>query len=312
MQTYFLPLGLALSLLISLLIPEPGVFLKELGVIPWCVVVIFFVNGYQTELKELPRDRSFVYALSVTAFICLFVSPILGLVTANFLQLGLGLTLGLLVKSAVPSTLSTCIVMTKLAGGKGTWALMMTVIINIIGVFSIPFMLDLTASENINFAIEPLVLLQKLVLLVLCPFIAGFMFKKLGLFSPQHPFLTYLPSTMVIIAVWLSLSASAEILYQISISSLGKIVLATIIVHFGLMLMAIAAAKLLPIDSAAQVAVALTASQKTLPVAVSILASFDQPVGDAVLFCVLFHFIQLFADAALLPKLKRFYRLDQA
>ena len=309
MKTYFLPAGLILSLLVSLLIPEPGIFLKELGVIPLCVVVIFFVNGYQTELKDLPRDRSFVYALAVTTTICLIISPLLGLLTANFLQLGLGLTLGLLVKSVVPSTLSTCIVMTKLAGGRGNWALMMTVIINIIGVFSIPFMLDITASENISFNIDPLVLLQKLILLVLCPFIAGYLIKKLGLFSPQHPFLTYLPSTMVIVAVWLSLSASAEILYQISINSLGKIVLATIILHFGLMLMAMVAAKMLPIDTGAQVAMALTASQKTLPVAVSILASFDQPVGDAVLFCVMFHFFQLFADAALLPKLKRYYQL---
>ncbi len=309
MKTYFLPVGLLISLLISLIIPAPGVYLKELGLIPWCVVIIFFVNGYQTELKELPKSKSFVYTLLVTAFICLIISPLLGLVTASALQLGLGLTLGLLVKSAVPSTLSTCIVMTNLAGGRGTWALMMTVIINIIGVFSIPFMLGITASGNIDFDIDPFMLLQKLVLLVLCPFIAGFFIKKLSLLSPKHPFLTYLPSTMVITAVWLSLSASAEILYTINAISLAKIAAASIIVHFGLMLIAMIAAKFLPIDAGAQVAVALTASQKTLPVAVSILASFNQNVGDAVLFCVLFHFIQLFADAALLPKMKRFYKL---
>jgi sodium/bile acid cotransporter 7 len=309
MKTYFLPVGLLISLIVSLVMPAPGVYLKELGLIPWCVVIIFFVNGYQTELKELPKSKSFVYTLLVTSFICLILSPLLGLVTAGALQLGLGLTLGLLVKSAVPSTLSTCIVMTNLAGGRGTWALMMTVIINIIGVFSIPFMLGITASGNIDFDIDPIMLLQKLVLLVLCPFIAGYLVKKLSLLSPQHPFLTYLPSTMVITAVWLSLSASAEILYTINAISLGKIALASIIVHFGLMLIAMIAAKFLPIDSGAQVAMALTASQKTLPVAVSILASFNQNVGDAVLFCVLFHFIQLFADAALLPKLKRFYKL---
>ncbi len=309
MKTYFLPVGLLISLIISLVIPTPGVYLKELGLIPWCVVIIFFVNGYQTELKELPKSKSFVYTLLVTSFICLIISPIIGMLTASALQLGLGLTLGLLVKSAVPSTLSTCIVMTNLAGGRGTWALMMTVIINIIGVFSIPFMLGITASGNIDFDIDPFVLLQKLVLLVLCPFVVGFFAKKLSLLSPQHPFLAYLPSTMVIAAVWLSLSASAEILYTINFMALVKIAAAALIVHFGLMIIAMIAARFLAIDTGAQVAVALTASQKTLPVAVSILASFNQNVGDAVLFCVLFHFIQLFADAALLPKLKRYYQL---
>ena len=281
MKTYFLPAGLLISLLVSLVIPEPGSFLKAQGVIPWCVVIIFFVNGYQTQLKELPTDRSFVYTLIATGIICLIISPIVGLLTASVLQLSVGLTLGLLVKSVVPSTLSTCIVMTNLAGGRGTWALMMTVIINIIGVFTIPFMLGITASENIDFAIDPFVLLQKLVLLVLCPFIVGYFAQKLALLSPQSAFLTYLPSTMVICAVWLSLSDSAQILYNISIVSLAKIALASVMVHFGLMLMAMLAAKYLPIDNGAKVAMALTASQKTLPVAVSILASFEQNVGDA-------------------------------
>lgn len=309
MKTYFLPVGLLISLLISLIIPQPGALLKAQGIIPWCVVVIFFVNGYQTQLKELPRDRSFVYTLLITAVICLILSPVIGLLTASVLHLSVGLTLGLLVKSVVPSTLSTCIVMTNLAGGRGTWALMMTVIINIVGVFSIPFMLGITATQNIDFAIDPFVLLNKLVLLVLCPFIVGYFAQKLSLMSPQNSFLTYLPSTMVICAVWLSLSDSAEILYNISLLSLLKIAIASVFVHFSLMLIAMLAAKYLAIDNGAKVAMALTASQKTLPVAVSILASFEQNVGDAVLFCVLFHFIQLFADAALLPKIKRFYQL---
>ncbi len=309
MKTYFLPAGLLISLIVSLTLPLPGVVLKDMGVIPWCVVVIFFINGYQTELKELPKDSSFIYTLLLTSVLCLIISPLLGLLTASALQLSLGLTLGLLVKSAVPSTLSTCIVMTKLAGGRGSWALMMTVVINILGVFSVPFMLRLTAGDNIDFTIDSLSLLQKLVLLVLCPFVVGFFAKKISLVSAQNPCLTYLPSSMVIIAVWLSLSASAEILYNISLSALAKIIIASFMVHFGLMLLAIFTAKYLPVDNAARIAVVLTASQKTLPVAVSILASFEQNVGDAVLFCVLFHFIQLFADSALLPKLKRYYKL---
>jgi len=309
MQTYFLPVGLAISLLVSLAIPELGTYLKELGLIPWCVALIFFVNGYQTQLKELPTDRAFALTLLSTAILCLVLAPLVGLATANLLLLGQGLTLGLLVKSAVPSTLSTCIVMTKIAGGRGTWALMMTVIINVAGVFSVPLMLGITAADSLSFDIDSMALLKQLVILVLCPFLVGFAANKLALVSPQHIVLTYLPSSCVIAAVWFSLSASADILYTISASSLLKIVVATIIVHFGLMLVAMLFAKLLPIDNGARVAMTLTASQKTLPVAVSILASFDQPVGDAVLFCVLFHFIQLFSDAAILPKLKRYYSL---
>ena len=309
MKTYFLPVGLFISLCISLVFPEPGVYLKDIGLIPWCMIIIFFVNGYQTHLKEFPRDSAFLYTLFATGVICLIISPIIGLLTASALQLSVGLTLGLLVTSVVPSTLSTCIVMTNLAGGRGTWALMMTVVINIVGVFSIPFMLGISASENIDFYVDPVDLLQTLILLVLCPLILGFFIKNLFNISPQQPFFNYLPSAMVICAVWISLSDSAHMLYDLSILCFIKIALASVLVHFGLMLIAILAAHYLPIDNAAKVAMVLTASQKTLPVAVSILAILEQNVGEAILFCVLFHFIQLFADAALLPKLKTYYKL---
>ncbi|MGB1238908.1 MAG: bile acid:sodium symporter [Pseudomonadales bacterium] len=309
MQTYFLPVGLAISLIISLLVPAVGTYFKDLGLIPWCVAVIFFVNGYQTQLKELPRDSAFALTLALTALLCLVLGPLLGLATSKLLLLSQGLTLGLLVKSAVPSTLSTCIVMTKLANGRATWALMMTVIINVLGVFSVPFMLEYIAADSLSFSIDSIALLKQLVILVLCPFLVGFAASKLNLISPQHTVLRYLPSSCVIAAVWFSLSASADILYEIGLDSLLKIAAATVIVHFGLMFISIVCAKYLPVDNGARIAVALTASQKTLPVAVSVLAGLGQPVGDAILFCVLFHFLQLFSDAALLPKLKRYYAL---
>jgi sodium/bile acid cotransporter 7 len=47
-----------------------------------------------------------------------------------------------------------------------------------------------------------------------------------------------------------------------------------------------------------------TTSQKTLPVAISVLAALNLPIGEAVLTCVLFHFLMLFADSLLVPKLR--------
>ena len=49
----------------------------------------------------------------------------------------------------------------------------------------------------------------------------------------------------------------------------------------------------------------LTGAQKTLPVAVSVLAALNYPIGEALLVCVLFHFMVLFGDALLVPYLKR-------
>lgn len=308
-----MPLGMLLSLVVAMLLPELGRYLKSLGIIPICVAIIFFVNGYQTKLSHLPRSRSFSYVLSGTMILSLIISPLLGLISSLFLSLSTGLMIGLLVMSAAPSTLSTCIVMTKLANGRANWALMMTVIINISGVFSIPLMLSIITHQNLSLDmmayVSPLALLQKLIVLVLIPFILGYFISKLSLVSAQHKALNYLPSSMVIIAVWLSLSSSVEVLYQINILSLMKIALATGFVHLSLMLISIVWVRSLSVDNGAKVSIVFTASQKAISVAVSVLANFNTDVADAILFCVIFHFIQLLIDSLLIGKIKRFYSL---
>lgn len=306
MKSLFLPVGLIIAFVIAWFLPEPGTYLKQIGLIPWMVITIFLINGYQTNLSELPRDKTFFSALIVGGLISLIIGPLVGLGMSTLFALPAGFALGLIVKATVPPTLSTCIVMTQLSNGYPLWALIMTVALNIVGVFTIPFMLGLTLDNGADISIEPLPLLQKLMLLVLLPFILGLLAKRVMSLNPKHVVLQYLPSGCVIATVWMALSESSEILYQIEPLSLVKIALAALSVHFILMGLSVIASLLLKLDPAAKLAMLFTVSQKTLPVAVSVLTAMnlDIPVGEAVLVCVTFHFLMLFCDAMIAPKLK--------
>ncbi len=306
MKSLFLPVGLIITFIIAWFLPEPGTYLKQIGLIPWMVITIFLINGYQTNLSELPRDKTFFSALIVGGLISLIISPLVGLGMSTLFSLPAGFALGLIVKATVPPTLSTCIVMTQLSNGYPLWALIMTVALNIVGVFTIPFMLGLTLDNGADISIEPLPLLQKLMLLVLLPFILGLLAKRVMSLNPKHVVLQYLPSGCVIATVWMALSESSEILYQIEPLSLVKIALAALSVHFILMGLSVIASLLLKLDPAAKLAMLFTVSQKTLPVAVSVLTAMnlDIPVGEAVLVCVTFHFLMLFCDSMIAPKLK--------
>ncbi|WP_036228299.1 bile acid:sodium symporter [Marinobacterium jannaschii] len=305
MKSAFLPSGLLVAFAIAYVAPEAGTLLKQIGLIPWMVATIFLVNGYQTNLKELPRESVFIKATLAAGVISLLIGPLLGAATASLLGFGAGMTLGLVVKSTVPSTLSTCIVMTQLCGGRSLWALVMTVILNIVGIFTLPFMLALTLSQSGDISISPLPLLLTLLKLVLLPFIVGAALRTLLSLSPQSLALQYLPSLCVIVTVWMAMSDSAEVLRQIEGADLIKIALATLIIHFGLMLLCWLAAKAIQLDWSVTLALLFTGSQKTLPVAVSVLTALNQALGEALLVCVLFHFLILFSDSLLLPKLKR-------
>ena len=304
MKSAFLPVGLLLALLVAWLEPAPGSSLKDAGLIPWAVVAIFLVNGYQTNLAELPRNRQFIYVVVAAGVINLLLAPVIGLAAAGVAGLSAGATLGLVVKSTVPSTLSTCIVLTQLAGGYGLWALVMTLILNIVGVFTLPFILDLLLTQSGNLAIDPLALLLKLVQLVLLPFLIGIGLRRISTLDPHHPVLQYLPSSCVIAAVWMSLSSSSSLFTNLQGHTLLTIALVSCAVHLLLMVRAGLSGKLLKLEWQAQVALIFTASQKTLPVAVSVLAALNNSVGEALLVCVMFHFLQVLIDSTL-PKAVR-------
>lgn len=307
MKSLFLPSGLLCSFIFAWFLPFPGTLLNEVGLMPWTIVLIFLVNGYQTQLHELPRDRHFLYALISAGVITLGLAPFMGAALAGWFGFGAGMALGLIVKATVPSTLSTCIVMTQLAGGNSLWALMMTVALNIIGVFTIPFILSSILAESGAITLSPWELLIQLILLVLLPFLAGLIARRMLSIAPDHFLLQYLPSSCIIFAVLMALSSSNEVLKELDLTTLIQIIAVTLILHFSLMALGAIAAKLVNTPTEGSVALLMVSSQKTLPVAVSVLASLNQPIGEAILICVLFHFIQLFSDSLVLPWLKRCY-----
>lgn len=305
MKQLFLPFGLVISFIVAWWLPQPGTYLKQAGLVPWMVVLIFLINGYQTQLRQLPKGKGFLQMLLLAALICLVVSPLLGSAVAGLMGLSAGLTLGLLVKSAVPSTLSTCIVMTGLAGGNSLSALVMTVALNLLGILSIPIMLSLTLQTTGELEIDPIALLWQLVLLVLLPLLVGFFIKRLSNFPPNHISLQYLPSSCVILTVWMALSDSHEVFQTLTLISLLQVLVAALMVHYGLMLISLVVASRLAVKNEEKIALIFTASQKTLPVAVSVLAALNYPLGEALLLCVLFHFIMLFGDALLVKPISK-------
>jgi len=303
MQRLFLPAGLALAFLLAWLEPAWGQWLKQAGLIPWLVVTIFLVNGYRIRFAQLPREAGFFKALAVTGAISLLLGPWLGLYGAELLALPAGALTGLVVMATVPPTLSSCIVLTQLVGGYAIWALMLSLLLNLVGVFSMPFVLALVLPGSGDIGIDPLPLLRQLSLMVLLPFLLGIALQSRLRIPPELPLLEYLPSGCIVLGVWLAMSDSAAVFHDLELPLLLRIALAALLVHLVLMALNWWAGRLLGIDWRGRVAMALAGSQKTLPVAISLLAALKGPVGEALLVCVIFHFLTLFADTLIAPRL---------
>lgn len=305
MNSYYLPGGLLLAFIISWFAPDTGAALQQFGLIPWMVVTIFLINGYQTLLKELPLSGQLWTTALIAVVINLFISPFLGLMTASLLALPAGAAIGLIITATVPSTLSSGIVMTQLAGGDGVKALFFTILLNLLGVFTIPFILPVVLENAGTIDLSPWPLLKQLLIIVLTPFLLGMLGRRIIQLAPKHWLIRYIPSTCVIATVWMSVSASSETLKEISLLLIGSIIIGSLLLHGLLLLLCLGSRRLNHPERGEWIALMFTASQKTLPVAVGVLAALNQPIGVALVACILFHFLQLFVDSILASRLAR-------
>ncbi len=305
MRNYFLPTGLIFAFLFAWFFPEPGQQLEQQGLILWMVVIIFLVNGYKTRPEQLSGDLSLLKTIILAILINLLISPFLALAVVTLLHIPADLALGLIVISSVPATLSSCIVITQIAGGSAPKALILTLLLNIIGVFSIPFILKLILEQMDLLSLSPWPLLQQLLLIILLPFITGMLLHVILPQYDRHRLLAYLPSGCVIATVWLSMSASTETLRQLNLPVLLWITLASISIHCSLLLLCWLSRLIHPSEYGEWLALLFSASQKTLPVAVGVLTALKQSAGLALLACIIFHFQQLFIDSMLASWLEK-------
>jgi len=287
----------------ALLWPGPGLWLSELDLLPALVALIFLINGLQTRTANLRFEPRFGRTFAAAALINLLLAPLLGWLISARAGLDTSLGLGLLVMSLVPPTLSSCIVLTGVAGGKTLWSLFMTLGLNFLGILTIPLLLGQLVGSAV--VLSPWPLLFKLLQIVLLPFVLGLLLRPLVGARVSSPWLGPVPTLCVILSVWVTLSASQASLYQLSLPVLLYLALLVLVLHLGLLLLSAAAAPLLGLEAAERSALLLTASQKTLPVAVSVLVGMGSSTGVAVISCILFHFLQLLLDSFLAPRLRR-------
>ena len=303
---YFLPIGLLLALLVAVLAPTPGALLHQAGLVPWMVVIIFLVNGYQVDLKRLPRAGPAARASLVAMVISLLLGPLLGLATVSLFELPADVALGLVVMATVPPTLSSGIVMTQVAGGNVPKALFLTILLNLIGVLSVPFMLQFVLGSAGLVSISPWSIFRQLILLVLLPFVLGAVIRRLaGSGAAGHWLLRYLPSSCVITTVWVSASASSGMLKAFDIRMLLLILAGALLIHGALLLLCYLARYLYRPEYGEWLALLFTASQKTLPIALGLLAMISQNTGAAMVACLVFHFLQLFLDSVIASRIAR-------
>jgi sodium/bile acid cotransporter 7 len=304
-----LPAGLPLAIGVGLLLPGLGSAAAGVGLGPvsftdWCIITIFFINGLQIRFTGA-KDRALFRAVPTVLGINLILAPLLGWAGVRLIEMPLGLVVGIALMAAVPTTMSSAAVIAINVGGDRLWALLLTIVTVLVGAFTAPIALSAILSSDV--ALDPWPILGQVVLTVVLPTAVGYGVRK-AVWRHPPDWLSIVPSVAVLAVVWVNMSTNADAAKAMPLVLLVAMAAAAAVGHGALLGAAGAASAGLPVRHA--MPVLFVASQKTLPLALSILAivaeqvpAIDEVAAVATITCLVWHFLQLIADSALSQRL---------
>lgn len=292
MKRFMLPAGLVCAFLLAMILPEPGIWLSSHRAALGIAALMFFINGYQTDIRNFCIGKRFVTGIVIGASVSFIGGAALGKAASVLLHFPHEIAAGLIIMCVMAPTLTTVIVITKESGGNALWALLMTVTLNLLSILFIPPILTIVLKGGAP--IPALHLFIDLAVSVLLPFIAGSALRVLV--KRDVPGMSLVPTALIVALSYLSFSSGRATILTAGAASL--IIAATALsIHLILFSAAAILARAVRFSDADMKAVAFIGSQKTLPAAMAIIASIGLGGGAAAVPCVLFHFSQIMADS---------------
>jgi len=298
----FLPVGMPLALLMAFTAPSAGGFIKNSIGNNALIVFIFLLCGWEARLADFHFDKRTALAFLFGAALALILSPWLALWLLRMLRLSGMATTGLVVISAVPPTISSGVVMTRNAAGNAILAMTVTLGYNILGVISMPLMLAWCLAGNGSFDIQPLAMFLNLLLLIILPFVAGLLVRRIA----RHELpkcLNQLPSLCIVLLLLSFFSGSGQMLRSSPLSLILLSGLAGLVLHSLLLSLIWFGGAALGFSVADRKALLFTAGSKTISITLATLAIMKTLDGQAAVPCMVFYFVQMMMDSCLAGKL---------
>ncbi|XP_038900991.1 probable sodium/metabolite cotransporter BASS4, chloroplastic [Benincasa hispida] len=313
----FLPLALVTGVAVGVANPSLGCLADRYYLSKFSTFGIFVISGLTLRTSEISASvEAWPVAVYGLASILLLTPYFSRLILQIHLQPQEFVT-GLAIFSCMPTTLSSGVALTQLAGGNSALALAMTVISNMLGILAIPFSISKFISAGVGITVPTKELLRSLVLILLIPLIFGKIlresFKGVADFVDGNRKLFPMISAILLSLVpWMQVSRSRSLLLMVK----PEIFLAAIgmgtFLHLALLAFNALGIRTLAAFSGGNEsifsrrqnasAVLLVASQKTLPVMVAVVEQLHGALGESgllVLPCVAAHIIQIIIDSFL-------------
>ncbi|KAI3470605.1 hypothetical protein Pfo_027268 [Paulownia fortunei] len=319
----FLPMALVSGVVFGLANPRLGCLADTYYLSKVSTFGIFIISGLTLRSDEIgAAAEAWPVGLFGLASILLFTPLFSKIILLLKLQPQEFVT-GLAIFSCMPTTLSSGVALTRLAGGNSALALAMTVISNLLGILIIPFSISKFVAAGVGVSVPTERLLRSLVLTLLVPLILGKVARELSkgvadFADGNRKLLAVISAIFLSFVPWIQVSRSSSLLLMVKpsiflVAVVMGVLLHTVLFAFNALvipsLSIISGGSKSPFAKKENVsALLLVASQKTLPVMVAVVEQLGGALGESgllVLPCVAAHLNQIIIDSFLVSLWKQ-------
>lgn len=293
----YLLIAFAIVIIIALSYPIPGEYIGSYKIRKKKTLsqlintfFVFLISGLTLKTEEFHNLQEYSKSIALGIFSINFLTTLLAplFLSCNFLSFYF--RLGLAIFSCVPTTLGVGVALTQLSKGDSLLALLLTVLTNILGTVTTPFLLILylskisyahnsssSSSSPSSFHFDSIGLLIDLSYDVFLPTVIGICLR---FFLPKFfiPFtknykteLSLFSTTNLAMIIWVALSKSRDILIQQNIGDLFIVLFCAILQHVFYLVFNFILSSFFKFPMKQTVALIIMCSQKSNPVALAVI-----------------------------------------
>lgn len=252
---------------------------------------VFLVSGLTLRTKDIKTAfkqwPGLIYGLvTILAF-----TPCLGLGAKRLNLTPPEFNIGLAIFCVVPTTLGVGVALTAAARGNQALALLLTVATNLLGIVTVPYELKLILLGSNVVSVDPSSLVVKLIFTVLIPTLIGkaacSLSSSLQAAVGRHKAaLSMFSHTNLALIIWQTLSGARNVLVAQPFHRVALIILASVAMHLIYLAFNAIVIGVFRFPVKEGIAVLIMASQKSAPIAVTVISYITPDIAQQGLFSV--------------------------
>jgi sodium/bile acid cotransporter 7 len=306
-RKYWFFAGIALVVLCALGLRDPHVWVRQYNILPIAIFMAFLITGLTLDTSRFGKQLLQLKAPLAAMVSSLGFIPLLSWLLAD-LVFPLEYVVGVCIIATAPVTVVSGTVMTTLGRGNISLSLLICVLGNFMGIFTIPFSLKLLIGGEGTVDLPALHMLSSLVITVLVPIVLGNLARswlKAHLSRFKRAFSVFQQS-IVLLIIFNAVAGSGEKIRTAG-DTLPLLLVFIILLHTLILAMNYGVSKIIGLDRPSTTAFTIHTSQKTLTVAYLVWSGyFANQYPLALIPGIVYHLTQMIMDTFVAERFRRY------